>query len=223
MYKIISHLISFVNGFSCYNANMRLHQQSLSHLAKADKILSKVIKQAKLKPIRPQRDHFYSLARSIVGQQLSGKAADTIFHRFVNLFGGKFPRPRQILKMPDKKLRGAGLSFQKISYIKSLAGAVERGDLDFKKIKKMADEEVISELTKIKGIGRWTAEMFLMFSLARPNVFSAGDLGLRNGLKKLYNIDIKRHPRRLKKLLETWHPHKTLASRHLWASIDLEI
>jgi DNA-3-methyladenine glycosylase II len=198
---------------------MTSHQHSLRHLAEADPIMAGVIKRAKIKPLKESKNHFESLAVAIINQQLSGKAADTIEKRFRIVFSGKFPKPAEVLKVSDKKMRAAGLSFQKISYIKNLARAVQNGDLDFKKFAKMNDEEIIGQLVKIKGIGRWTAEMFLMFSLNRPNVFSIGDLGLRTGLKKLYNIDAKRHHRKLKKLLDLWNPHKTLASRHLWASL----
>jgi DNA-3-methyladenine glycosylase II len=200
---------------------MQTHKQSLKHLAKADPVMAKVIKRVKLKPIKVRGDYFYSLVRAIINQQLSGKAAETILKRFIGLFGGKFPNTKAVLKMSDRKLRQAGLSFQKISYIKHLARAVHSGSLDFKKIQRMADEEVIASLTEVKGIGRWTAEMFLMFSLNRPNVFSSGDLGLKNGLKKLYNIDAKRHRIKLQKLLDSWHPHKTAASRLLWAGLEL--
>jgi DNA-3-methyladenine glycosylase II len=217
---------------------MLSHQQSLRQLAKADPVMAAVIKRAKLKPLKGRKNHFESLAVAIINQQLSGKAAATIEKRFRDLFGGpfgnnrgrseqrrrggKFPKPGEVLKKPNKTLRACGLSSAKISYIKNLARAVERGSVDFKKFAKMEDEDIIENLITIKGIGRWTAEMFLMFSLTRPNVFSLGDLGLRNGLKKLYNLDAKRHHRKLKKLLDLWHPHKTLASRHLWASLRLD-
>ncbi len=198
------------------------HKQALLHLSKADPIMAAVIKRAKVMPLRTRRNHFESLVVSIINQQLSGKAAATIEKRFRDLFMGRFPKPTEVLKVSDKKLRTAGLSFQKISYIKNLARSVEKGNVEFKKFSQMEDEEIISQLITIKGIGRWTAEMFLMFSLARPNVFSAGDLGLRNGLKKLYKIDAKRHHRKLEKLLDAWHPYKTVASRHLWASLRIK-
>lgn len=217
----------------CYSIVMDLHQQSLKHLAKVDPVMAGLIKRANVKPLKAKRNHFESLAVSIINQQLSGKAADTIEKRLRAIYGGKFPLPSAVLKTRDGQLRNCGLSFGKISYIKNLARAVERGSVDFKKLIKASDEEVISELIKVKGIGRWTAEMFLMFSLARPNVFSHGDLGLRNGLKKMYKIDLsrlggrakadaKRHNRKLQKLLDLWHPHKTVASRHLWASLRLD-
>ncbi|MDE2312014.1 MAG: DNA-3-methyladenine glycosylase 2 family protein [Patescibacteria group bacterium] len=201
---------------------MHSYRQAIKYLAKVDPVMADVIKRAKIKPLRPAKDPFESLVVSIINQQLSGKAADTIENRFRLLFGGRFPKPAQVLKTSDKKLRACGLSFGKISYIKNLAEAVTRGKLDFKKFGHMDDEQIIEQLVKVKGIGRWTAEMFLMFSLGRPNVFSIGDLGLRNGLKKLYRLDAKRHKRKLRRLLDLWHPHKTTASRHLWASLRLD-
>lgn len=197
------------------------HKRSLEELAKADPILGRIIRLAKLKSLKARENHFESLVVSIINQQLSTKAADTIEKRFRALFGKIFPKPSAVLKMADGKMRAAGLSFQKISYIKNLAKAVEQGSLDFKKFGKMPDEEIIADLILIKGIGRWTAEMFLMFSLGRPDVFSHGDLGLRNAIKKLYNIDPKLHTKKLQKLIETWKPHRTLASRHLWASLNI--
>lgn len=205
---------------------MDSHQASLKHLSK-DPVLRRVIKQAKLQPLQPRKNHFQSLVVSIINQQLSTKAADTIEHRFVDLFaspersrrGGKFPKPSAILKKSDSALRKCGLSGSKVKYIKGLAKAVGKNELNFKKLSRAEDEEIISELIKLKGIGQWTAEMFLIFSLNRPNVFSVGDLGLRNAVKKLYKIDAKVHTKKMQKLLDSWHPHKSLASRHLWASL----
>ncbi len=202
---------------------MSSHQKSLSHLSKNDPVLARVIRLVKVKPLKPRKNHFQSLATSIVNQQLSGKAAKTILARFEALFKGSgFPKLGQVLKITNAKMRDAGLSLQKISYIKGLAEAVNRGEIDCRKLIKLSDEEIIIQLTKIKGIGRWTAEMFLMFSLGRPDVFSHGDLGLRNAIKKLYNF--KPHPKhkKLQKLLQAWHPYKTSASRHLWASLKLK-
>jgi DNA-3-methyladenine glycosylase II len=135
------------------------------------------------------------------------------------IFGGKFPSFTTLIKTPEAKLRAVGLSGQKISYIKNLAKAVERGEVDFEKFKKMGDEEIIEHLTRVKGIGRWTAEMFLIFSMNRPDVFSHGDLGLKNAIKKLYKIDPKIHTKKLEKIINSWKPHRSLASRHLWASL----
>jgi DNA-3-methyladenine glycosylase II len=194
-----------------------------SHLKKADPILAKIIGKIKLKERKPHKRYFEALCVSIINQQLSGKAAATIEKRFIALFPDKkFPKPAQVLKKSDKVLRTAGLSFQKISYIKSLAGLVEKGKIDFGRFTKLTDEEIIGLLTEVKGIGRWTAEMFLIFCLNRPDVFSHGDLGLRNAVKKWYKLDKDRQTKRYHQLVESWKPHRTAAARYLWKSLELE-
>ncbi len=183
--------------------------------------MAKIIARVKLKEHKGHKRYFEALTGAIISQQLSTKAADTIKKRFVALFGGgKFPKPAEVLKKSDRVLRSAGLSFQKISYIKSLAQLIERGSIDFKKFKKMSDEEIITTLTEVKGIGRWTAEMFLMFCLSRPDVFSHGDLGLKNAIKKWYKLDQKLHSKKYHRLVESWSPHRTTAARYLWASLN---
>ena len=199
-----------------------LIKSSQKHLQKVDPVLKKIIKKITLKEHKPHKRYFESLCVAIINQQLSGKVAATIEKRFIALFPGiKFPSPRQVLRKSDAKLRLAGLSFQKTGYIKSLAKLVERGEIDFVKFKKMGDEEIISLLTQVKGIGRWTAEMFLMFCLARPDVFSHGDLGLRNAIKKWYKLEMKLHPKKYHRLVESWSPYRTAAARYLWASQEL--
>lgn len=162
---------------------------------------------------------FEELIESIISQQLSMKAADTIFARFKNLFGKKFPTPKQVLKMEDEKLRSCGMSFAKVSYVKSVANAFISDLIDIEKIKKQSDEEVIEELTQIKGVGRWTAEMILIFTLNRPDIFSIGDLGIRNAIRNLYGITDKKE---ILKLSETWKPYRSTACWYLWRSLENE-
>ena len=166
------------------------------------------------------RDIFTDIVRQIIGQQLSGKAADTIEGRFKKLLKKTNPfSPSEILKLDSEVIRAAGLSYSKIKYIKGLAHAVIEKDLDLTTIEKLSDEDVIVHLTKIKGIGRWTAEMTIMFTLRRPDVFSLGDAGLRNAIHKLYGIatdDLDR----ISALSMTWKPYRTFASRYLWKSLD---
>lgn len=191
------------------------------HLRKVDPILAKIIDRIKLKEHKAHKRYFESLCVAIINQQLSGKAAATIEKRFRSLFGGKkFPEAKQVSRKSDKVLRTAGLSFQKIGYMKSLAALVEKKKIDFRQFKKLSDEEIISLLTEVKGIGRWTAEMFLMFCLNRPDVFSHGDLGLRNAVKKWYKLDKDAHTKKYHKLVESWSPHRTAAARYLWASLS---
>lgn len=202
---------------------MKTQNAYIRHFKKTDPILAGLIKQISLPATKPQKNHFQSLVVSIINQQLSGKAADTIEKRFRALFGAKkFPTPEQVFKTPVKKLRGVGLSGQKVLYIKHLAGAIKNKQLNLAQLKKLADEQVITELVKLKGIGRWTAEMFLMFSLNRPNVFSHGDLGLKNAIKKWYKLELKTQPKKYLAITEKFSPHSTLAARYLWASLKLK-
>ena len=194
----------------------------VSSLSRRDKILGKVIKKIKLGPRKPDRRYFYSLAEAIISQQLSVKASDTITKRFIALFGRKpFPTPQEVLNMPSAKIRKTGVSGAKVKYIKDLARHVADKRLDFHKFPKWTNEEIIQHLVMVKGIGRWTAEMFLMFSLNRPDVFSPGDQGLKNAIRRLYGLKKEPTPKQLKKISDPWSPHRTLASRYLWKSLAL--
>jgi len=199
----------------------------------SDPVLRKLIKKCP-KPIFEDRSErlFERLVETIISQQLSIKAADTIFERFVKLFRKRdsssllqkdkekviaFPSAKEVLKMKDEKIRSAGISFRKISYIKGIAQAFLDEKIIIKELKKLSDEEVIIKLTELKGIGKWTAEMILIFSLQRPDVFSVGDLGLRRAIEKLYGIsDFKE----ILKLSESWKPYRSLASWYLWRSLE---
>ncbi len=201
---------------------MNSYDSGRKHLRKIDPILAKVIDRTPQPQTKKRRgNYFKSLVEAIISQQLSNKAADTIIARFRQLFKQSgFPTPLQVLRMSDDKIRAAGLSYGKISYIKDLAKAIESKQLNMRRLIRLTDEEVIVHLTQVKGIGRWTAEMFLMFSLERPDVFSHGDLGLRNAIQKLYGF--KRPPtvKQIEKIVIKWSPHRTLASRYLWRSLD---
>jgi DNA-3-methyladenine glycosylase II len=165
-----------------------------------------------------QYRHLTSLCRSIIGQQLSVKAATTIWSR-ASLVILDWEVPELILSANPDELRAAGLSWQKISYIQNIARAVLRGELKIAKMDELTDDEIIHQLTRIKGIGKWTAEMFIMFSLGRPDVFSMGDLGLRNAIKKIYNLDSV-SPAEAAKIAEKWSPYRTTACRILWLTLD---
>ena len=196
--------------------------QSLRHL-KRDKTLAEVIKKHGVikKPRRPSRHPFESLVQSIVYQQLSGKAARTIFQRFLKLFKkGRFPRPNEVLKVSSVKLHSVGLSNQKTSYILDLARKFSNGEIAHDKFHVMSDEEVIEHMTKVKGIGVWTAQMFLIFSLNRPDVLPTGDLGIQKGFKKLFELKQLPSPGRMEKLAESWRGHRTVASLYLWKIVD---
>lgn len=195
--------------------------ESIKYLKKSDPVLAKLFGKVQPYVLRPSKNYFESLTDTIISQQLSGKAADTIIKRFKALFpGGKFPTPAEVLAKTDAELRTVGVSGSKASYIKNIARGFEDGSLDFKNVNKKTDEEIVEILVKIKGIGRWTAEMFLIFSLGRPDIFSFGDLGLRNGVKKVYGLRKDPSPEKLKQLSAKWCPHRTCASLYLWASLD---
>lgn len=169
---------------------------------------------------RAQGTHFHALMRSIVYQQLSGKAASTILHRVLDLYNGKYPRPAQLLSTPEKSLREAGLSRQKLAYLRDLATKVESGEVPLSRVGRMPDEEVITHLTHIKGIGRWTAQMFLMFRLGRPDVLPELDLGIQNAIQRLYALPTRPTPKDVLRIGEPWRPHATIACWYLWRSLE---
>lgn len=165
----------------------------------------------------PSSDHFYNLTRNIIYQQLAGKAASTIFGRFEKLVTNV--TPANVLGVEDQKLRDAGLSWAKVSYVKDLAVKVENKEVSLSHLESLDNESVITELVKVKGIGRWTAEMFLLFTLHRENIFSYGDLGLKNGFAKLYGISSP-SPEKIKKVVSRWSPYESYGSIALWHSLD---
>jgi DNA-3-methyladenine glycosylase II len=198
-----------------------MKQTPEKYLQSIDPILGAVIKKIELKERKKSVNHFKTLVESIVSQQLSVKASDTIFKRFLELFPGRtFPKPEQVLKMTDDKLRSVGLSGSKVKYIKHLSEKVHKKEVALHKLNKMTDEEVIEHLIQVKGIGRWTGEMFLMFSLQRPDVFSYGDLGLKNAIIKLYGFKRPPSQKQIEKITLKWAPYRSLASRYLWRSLD---
>jgi DNA-3-methyladenine glycosylase II len=164
-------------------------------------------------------NYFGKLCREIIGQQLAGKAAKAIHGRFLQLMDQNLVTPKQIIEIPDQSLREVGLSWAKVKYIKDLANQTLNHTVELESLEKMDDEAVITELTKVKGIGRWTAEMFLIFSLGRENVFSYGDLGLRKGLEKIYGIN-KDELKKIEVIVEAWSPYKSYGSIALWHGLD---
>lgn len=184
-----------------------------------DPVIQKLIKKHGELEWSSEPDLYQDIIESIIGQQLSVKAAATITHRFKSLYGAKFPSPQQILDTPDLDIRGRGISFSKIKYIKGIAKAITDGDLNLKILPDLSDQEVLEELIKLKGVGKWTAEMILIFSLRRPDVFSIGDLGLRTAISKLYKID-RDDLKAIEKLSLTWRPYRSDVARYLWKSLD---
>ncbi|HVY96821.1 MAG TPA: DNA-3-methyladenine glycosylase [Solirubrobacterales bacterium] len=165
------------------------------------------------------RDAYGALLRAIVGQQLSTKAARTIYLRVLDLFGGTTPSPERLLEASEAELRGAGLSGRKVEYVRDLATHVLDGELELDRLGELADEEVIEEIVAVRGLGRWTAEMFLMFHLGRPDVLSGGDLGIRKAIQVEYGLGEMPTPQRVLEIGEPWRPHRSLASLYLWESL----
>ena len=163
-------------------------------------------------------DPFHALLRAIVSQQLSTKAAATIAARFDRLHGGP-PTPAQVMATSDEQLRAVGLSTQKIGYVRDLCRRINDGVLPLAELDAMSDEEVVQALTQVKGIGRWTAEMFLMFRLHRPDVLPVGDLGIVKAVQKAYGLRKLPTPERLTRIGEAWRPYRSIACWYLWASL----
>jgi DNA-3-methyladenine glycosylase II len=170
-----------------------------------------------------QTDHYGSLVRSIVGQQVSTQSAAAIFRRLTERFGGRTPTPQEVLQDDPEALRAAaGLSGAKLKYLYSLARHVEDGSLQLERLDTLADDEVIRELTAVKGIGPWSAQVFLMFHLNRPDVLPVGDLGIRKAMMLLYGLEAMPDPETMEKLSQPWRPHRTLACRYLWETLHNE-
>lgn len=216
-------------------------RKAINHLKKSDPVLRAIIE--KIGPCRMEfgSPEFHSLAEAIVYQQLNGKAALTIFKRFAALVGEPLT-PEGILKVTDEQLRSVGLSKQKSAYLKDLAAKTAAGLLDFSRLHQQPDEEVIAHLTQVKGIGVWTAQIFLMFSLKRENVLPTGDYGVQMAMFKHY-LDVKRskapkkggpakkgrkrkiklpNPKQMEKIARSWEPYRSMACWYLWKSLDIK-
>jgi DNA-3-methyladenine glycosylase II len=194
-------------------------------LMRADKVLRRVMEEQG--PIHPEIDRrgsrpdpWEALARAIVGQQLSTRAAASIWDKLLAIFGGRMPTPEQLLRRRRTTLLKAGLSHGKVEYLRDLATRVRDGRLDLSRLKDLSDEDVCAELVQVKGIGRWSAEMFLIFHLGRHDVVSAGDLGIRRAIQVAYGMDDLPGPEEIDRIAEPWRPHRTLAGLYLWRSLS---
>jgi DNA-3-methyladenine glycosylase II len=198
------------------------YRSSVRYLKAADPVLAKVI--SAVGPcrieVRAEGTHFQALARSIVFQQLSGKAASTIHARFNALCPGGAASPEAVLAASDAKLRSAGLSRQKIGYLRDLSRKVADGTLPLDHVHSLADDDLIAHLVQVKGIGRWTAQMFLMFRLGRRDVLPELDLGIQNAIRRAYRMRKRPTPKQVKKIGAKWTPHSTVACWYLWRSLD---
>lgn len=169
--------------------------------------------------LKRRNHHFSVLVESIISQQLATKAAEAIFKRFKNLYP-KFPTASEILSTKKSELRLVGLSSMKIEYLKDLARHIEEGRLDMRSLPKMDDEDVITHLTQVKGIGRWTSEMFLIFSLGRQDIFPVDDLGLRKGIQIAFSLPEIPQPKEVERIGERWRPYRTIVTWYLWKSLQ---
>jgi DNA-3-methyladenine glycosylase II len=193
------------------------------YLKKVDPKLGRIITRigpCGLHAVAP-RDPFEALCMSIASQQLSTKAAATIFQRFCNLFPGRKPTPTRVMTLSDDEIRAVGFSRPKVTFIKDLAAHVIDGRLDLKGLKKHPDDEVMRQLVAVKGIGRWTAEIFLMFRLGRPDILPADDLGLMNAVHRAYRLRARPDAKQLRRIGERWKPHRSVAAWYLWQSLTL--
>jgi len=193
--------------------------QAQPHLSQADLVLAKIISRYGPCTLQPQRQYFVALAEAILSQQLSVKAAATIFKRFKEKLGGRVT-PEKILRLTKPQFRATGISRQKTAYLRNLAAKWRDGFISPRRLTKMSDEEVIAALTQVKGIGRWTAEMFLIFSLLRLDVLPVYDLGFRKAVQVAYKLRKLPDAKRLLKIAESWRPYRSVATWYMWASLD---
>jgi len=203
-------------------------ERAIRLLSDSDPILAELIAACGPLPDsregRPARDdHYGALLRAIVGQQLSVSAARSIYRRLLDRYEGRPPTPEQVLDEDPEELRTAvGLSRAKVAYLRSLAEHVLSGELELALLDESGDERVIAELVAVKGLGEWTAHMFLMFQLERPDVLPVGDLGIRRAIERAYSLEELPDPATIERLAERWRPHRTLACRYLWRSLQNE-
>jgi len=196
-------------------------RKAINHLKRSDPVLRAIIERVGPCRIEYGPPEFHSLAEAIVYQQLNGKAAVTIFNRFADLAGRPLT-PEGIMKLTDAQLRSVGLSKQKSSYLRDMAQRALNRQLDFSQLPEMSDEDVIKHLTQVKGVGVWTAQMFLMFTLKRPNVLPTGDFGVQMAIKKNYNKRKLPKPAHMEKIARPWEPYRSIACWYLWKSIDVK-
>jgi DNA-3-methyladenine glycosylase II len=202
-------------------ANRNVWRTGSLHLQKNDKIMKSVIKNTEgMYKMKLNKDHYGAVIRSIIFQQISGRAGASILERFKGLYGNSIPTPAEFLATDEKRVRASGISPQKYGYLKDLSERILDGRLELEKFRKMDDEDIVKELDEVKGIGRWTAEMFLIFTLGRVDVMPVDDLGLRNAAKMHYRLKDMPDRDRFTKIAKAWHPYCSIASLYLWKSLE---
>ncbi|HSX37051.1 MAG TPA: DNA-3-methyladenine glycosylase [Patescibacteria group bacterium] len=204
--------------------NDTVAKNAAERLALADPVLAPIIKRVGPATFRPHKDYYWELVDSIISQQLSVKAARSIEKRFQQLFNSKVPSPRQILEKDVEELRSVGLSRPKARYIRDLAQHIMDGKIKFDRFDSLSNDEIMAELIDVKGIGEWTAHMFLMFCMGRLDVLPVGDLGIRNGIRALYGFKDTPTPDQIKAIAKKyhWHPYESIASWYIWQNLDNE-
>ncbi|HXW83740.1 MAG TPA: DNA-3-methyladenine glycosylase [Candidatus Binataceae bacterium] len=194
------------------------------HLSKVDPVLKRIITEVGPLVMYQRPERFQALVRAIIFQQLAGPAALAIYNRFVALYPEReFPTPAEVLATSEATLRKCGLSAKKTLYVKDLAAHIERGAIDFHRFPAMSDAEIVEHLTQVKGIGPWTAEIFLMFNLGRPDVFPFDDLGLWNAVQRAYRMRARPDKKRLRKMAERWRPYRSAAAWYFWQSLRITL
>jgi DNA-3-methyladenine glycosylase II len=196
-------------------------KKAVTHLTKADPVMAAIIEQVGSCRIPYTEPIFESLARSIVYQQLHGKAATSIFGRFLAAAGGEPLTPKKVLQLTFEEMRALGLSSQKATYIRDLAAKTAAKEVVFEKFPRMTNDSIMASLTQVKGIGVWTVQMFLIFSLRRPDVLPCGDLGIRNAVQKAYGLEGPATPAQIEEIAACWRPYCSIASWYLWRSLEL--
>lgn len=217
-----------------YNESLRTNSKNnfsknlvkaVNHLKRKDKVLEQVINKVGPCSLKPQTEPFESIIDAIISQQLSMYAAQSIFNRFIEFYKPKsFPTPDDILRTKEEDLRKIGLSKAKIRCLKDLCEKIKSGQIHLNRIHRLSDEEIVKELTQVKGIGRWTAHMFLIFSLGRMNVLPTEDLGIRKGIMKLYRLKKLPDERKILEIAnkKQWSPYCSIASWYIWRSLELK-
>jgi DNA-3-methyladenine glycosylase II len=203
----------------CYDE--ALLEKARRSLRRRDPQLGRVIREVGACGLEKRHDPYRGLLRSVLFQQLAGAAARAIETRFKAFHGGRYPRAEVLLETPERELRAAGLSRQKIASVRSIAAAFSDGTLSNRRLRSMQDEAVVAAVTQVRGVGEWTAHMLLMFSLSRPDVLPVGDYGVRKGAMTLYGLDQLPKPAELSDLAEPWRPYRSVAAWYLWRVEDL--
>ena len=198
----------------------KVWKRGIKHLKRNDAALARIIDKTGPINFELDDDHYEAIVGSIIFQQLAGSAAQAILNRFKSMYGGRLPSPREYLSTDVDKLRKSGLSPQKISYIKDLAERLENGSLDLKKLEEASDEEAMKQLDEVRGIGRWTAEMFLIFKLGRTDVLPVDDLGLRKAAKQVFRLRKLPTREKFEQLAKKWHPYSSISTLYLWRSME---